>query len=314
MPVNTTHPDKVVVKHGDSTTEIYYYGATLTSWKPNGLERIFVSKQAILNGTKAIRGGMCVLAMVYLFFSLILAPFLRRSFPNTASLVIRGMSAPLSSYYINIEPSVFQCHPRRWDWVGITTDNASETTVELALKPDNVPANLRELWPHDFRITYTVTLTSNTLRTGLAIKNPSNTSWDFTTLLHTYFKVQEIATVAVVGLNGYPYVDKVANGARAQETRERVTIAGEVDRVYEGVKNDAITLQGTAIGAGIVLHKSNFPDVVVWNPWVDKAKSMADFGDEEYHNMICVEVGSVAAMIKLGPGDTWEGSQTLVAV
>ncbi|KND04684.1 glucose-6-phosphate 1-epimerase [Spizellomyces punctatus DAOM BR117] len=284
MPVDTTHPDKVVVKHGDSTAEIYYYGATLTSWKPNGLERIFVSKQAILNGTKAIRGGI---PLVFPHFGTI----------PTSKLPQHGFA-----------------RNSRWDWVGITTDNASETTVELALKPDNVPANLRELWPHDFRLTYTVTLTSNTLRTGLAIKNPSSTSWDFTTLLHTYFKVQEIATAAVVGLNGYPYVDKVANGAQAQETRERVTIAGEVDRVYEGVKNDAITLQGTAIGAGIVLHKSNFPDVVVWNPWVDKAKSMADFGDEEYHNMICVEVGSVAAMIKLGPGDTWEGSQTLVAV
>jgi glucose-6-phosphate 1-epimerase len=30
------------------------------------------------------------------------------------------------------------------------------------------------------------------------------------------------------------------------------------------------------------VHKVNFPDAVVWNPWIDKSKSMADFGDEEY--------------------------------
>lgn len=30
------------------------------------------------------------------------------------------------------------------------------------------------------------------------------------------------------------------------------------------------------------LQKTNFPDAVVWNPWVDKSKGMADFGDEEY--------------------------------
>lgn len=35
-------------------------------------------------------------------------------------------------------------------------------------------------------------------------------------------------------------------------------------------------------GATVEVHKTNFPDAVVWNPWVDKAKSMADFGDEEY--------------------------------
>ena len=32
----------------------------------------------------------------------------------------------------------------------------------------------------------------------------------------------------------------------------------------------------------ITLKKRNFPDAVVWNPWIDKAKGMADFGDEEY--------------------------------
>lgn len=32
----------------------------------------------------------------------------------------------------------------------------------------------------------------------------------------------------------------------------------------------------------ISIHKTNFPDAVVWNPWVEKAKGMADFGDEEY--------------------------------
>lgn len=46
----------------------------------------------------------------------------------------------------------------------------------------------------------------------------------------------------------------------------------------------AVCLQITDSGSGAVVevHKSNFPDAVVWNPWVDKAKSMADFGDEEY--------------------------------
>ena len=35
-------------------------------------------------------------------------------------------------------------------------------------------------------------------------------------------------------------------------------------------------------GKAISIHKNNFPDAVVWNPWVEKAKGMADFGDEEY--------------------------------
>lgn len=32
----------------------------------------------------------------------------------------------------------------------------------------------------------------------------------------------------------------------------------------------------------VVVQKTGFPDAVVWNPWIDKAAGMADFGDEEY--------------------------------
>ena len=35
-------------------------------------------------------------------------------------------------------------------------------------------------------------------------------------------------------------------------------------------------------GKAVSIHKTNFPDAVVWNPWIAKAKGMADFGDEEY--------------------------------
>lgn len=37
-------------------------------------------------------------------------------------------------------------------------------------------------------------------------------------------------------------------------------------------------------------------DVVVWNPWVDKAKRMADFGDEEYPGMVSVGSAIQAAI------------------
>lgn len=35
-------------------------------------------------------------------------------------------------------------------------------------------------------------------------------------------------------------------------------------------------------GKAVSIHKTNFPDAVVWNPWIAKAKGMADFEDEEY--------------------------------
>ena len=54
-------------------------------------------------------------------------------------------------------------------------------------------------------------------------------------------------------------------------------------------------------------------DVVVWNPWQEKAEAMSDFDDSGYNNMVCVEPGYVAERMKLSPGDEWTGSQWMSA-
>ena len=37
---------------------VYYYGATITSWSVDSKEKLFLSQKAVLDGTKAIRGGI----------------------------------------------------------------------------------------------------------------------------------------------------------------------------------------------------------------------------------------------------------------
>ena len=44
---------------------------------------------------------------------------------------------------------------------------------------------------------------------------------------------------------------------------------------------------------------------MVWNPWIEKSKRMADFGDEEYHGMVCVETANAGSdVFILNPGET----------
>ena len=52
---------KIELKHGtaNSSVTVIPFGATITSWKIDGQEHIFVSKNAIMDGSKAIRGGKC---------------------------------------------------------------------------------------------------------------------------------------------------------------------------------------------------------------------------------------------------------------
>lgn len=81
--------------------------------------------------------------------------------------------------------------------------------------------------------------------------------------------------------------------------------------MYAAPSDQPITISEKGAG-GFEVTRDMLPDVVVWNPWIEKSKGMADFGPEEgYKNMVCVEAGSVNAWNTLEAGDAWEGGQRM---
>jgi glucose-6-phosphate 1-epimerase len=44
----------------------------------------------------------------------------------------------------------------------------------------------------------------------------------------------------------------------------------------------------------ITVEKQGSASTVVWNPWIEKARAMSDFGDEEWRNMVCIETANAA--------------------
>ena len=50
--------EHLVVKNENSSVTIYFHGATITSWIVNSCEKLFLSSKAVVDGSKAIRGGM----------------------------------------------------------------------------------------------------------------------------------------------------------------------------------------------------------------------------------------------------------------
>ncbi|RYR62714.1 hypothetical protein Ahy_A04g020443 isoform D [Arachis hypogaea] len=62
------------------------------------------------------------------------------------------------------------------------------------------------------------------------------------------------------------------------------------------------------------LDSDGIPKDLVWNPWDKKAKAMADFGDDEYKHMLCVEAAAVEKAVTLKPGEEWKGRLELSAV
>lgn len=89
-----------------------------------------------------------------------------------------------------------------------------------------------------------------------------------------------------------------------------MTIGEWTDRIYQNTAQEHI-ITNVVSGRKMRIQKYNFPDTVIWNPWMDQAKEMSDFGDDEYPNMVCVEAGHVSSPVILLPGTAFEASQIL---
>ncbi|KDN10997.1 MULTISPECIES: D-hexose-6-phosphate mutarotase [unclassified Gilliamella] len=120
--------------------------------------------------------------------------------------------------------------------------------------------------------------------------------FDVTSALHTYFGVDNIDSVVVKGL-GEAYQERLADENKPA-TVGQLTFNQEVDRIYTNASNQITVTDGTRT---IQLTNTNVSDIVTWNPWINKAKSMGDFGDDEYKSMVCVEAGCITKPLKLLP-------------
>lgn len=180
------------------------------------------------------------------------------------------------------------------------------------------------MWPVDFELEYEVKLYSAQLETALHVRNTFTKEIDFHALLHNYLYVQDVRDNGVVisGLNGVDYFDKVSKTNKT-ENRYSFGLTSQTDSVYSNAPDKVLALlRGvnfdqtvTVEKAGSINGSSNTTatktDVVVWNPWSDRAKTMDDFGDEEYLNMVAIEPGRVSEKQVLPAGETYTLHQTI---
>ncbi|MEE9529563.1 MAG: D-hexose-6-phosphate mutarotase [Syntrophobacteria bacterium] len=159
-----------------------------------------------------------------------------------------------------------------------------------------------KLWPHRFRLEIDITV-SDVLRTKLISTNVDNKPFRFGGALHSYFNISSISNIMIKGLEGCPYLDKVDQGRRKVQDGS-VSVKSETDRIYLDTKADCI-IEDSGMHRSIGISKNGSRTTVVWNPWIDKAREMKDFGDGEYKSMVCVETANAGTdVISLAPGDT----------
>ena len=158
------------------------------------------------------------------------------------------------------------------------------------------------LWPHGFRLEIDCTV-SDVLRVKLITTNTDDKHFVCGGALHSYFNISSISDIMIKGLENCPYIDKLEQGRRKMQDGS-VTFKSETDRIYLDTKDDCIIEDG-GMHRRINISKSGSRTTVVWNPWIDKARKMQDFGDGEYKRMVCVETANANTdVISLAPGNT----------
>ena len=143
------------------------------------------------------------------------------------------------------------------------------------------------------------------LKMNLKTTNNGEKDFALTQAMHTYFNVNDCTKLRVEGLKNTSYINKVAGGIEEKQLDD-VRIDREVDRIFMDTTADC-TLVDEVSNREIVISKKGSKSTVVWNPWVKKSIAMPDFGDEEYHTMICVETvnaGKDVIVLKKGESHT----------
>lgn len=171
------------------------FGAHMLSWKTaDGKERLFVSSQTPLDGSKAIRGGVPV---IFPQFN-VRGPGLRHGFARVSTWRLTGQG---------------------------------DSFVEFSLAPSDLSAEHAQAWPHDFTLTLRFTLRAGALDIRYSAHNPGQQAYDFGVALHTYYDVGHLDATSISGLQHQQFLDH-HNQTLVQDT-PALHFTEKHDRMYQ---------------------------------------------------------------------------------
>ncbi len=269
--------DKIVLHHpAGSSAEIYLHGAHVASWcNTQGEELLFLSRKSGWAPGVPIRGGI---------------PVCWPQFGGPGALPHHG--------FARINP-----------WELVATEVFPQGDVAVTLRVTESAATLA-LWVHRFEFRLRIRLSATSLSLALQVSNTDESPFAFQIALHTYFGIKDIHQVAVRGLQGACMMDMLGRKLPEPDTLAAIRVDGEINRIYLDAP-DLTSIRDEVAGRSFIIAKDNMKDMVVWNPWRENAVAMADFGDDEYARMICVETGNITPLIQLRGGQVWQGETVL---
>lgn len=194
----------------------------------------------------------------------------------------------------------------RWQAAAITAQSDGEHGLTLICRDTDAT---RGIWPCVFSAGMDVQSSTQRLHMALTVTNTGDSPFEFTVALHTYLRVGDVRNIRLKGLQGVSYQDATNGNVLAVQADPDLTVTQELDRVYLSPPKQ-LTLHEPG-AAALTIEQRGFIDNVVWNPGPVNAATLRDFPDDGWLHMLCVEAACVDAPVRLDPGHSWSGSQTL---
>lgn len=264
-----SHPSALSTDAGSAT--VYDQGAHVATWTPSGHDPVlFISRKSSFDEGSPIRGGIPV---CFPWFG-----------PGRS-----GNQKPAHGF------------ARILPWGRVRADDGSAL---FRLSEDQVPQELRESFPHPFTASLEITAGAE-LELRLSVENTGPEPFEIEEALHTYLAVGSIRQVEIRGLEDAAYIDKTRDGERIPAAGQPLRLTGETDRVY--LSSGPVVVEDPLLGRRLRITTEGAANTVVWNPWKDKAAAMADFGDDEWPTMLCIEgANALDDAVSLAPGAVHE--------
>jgi glucose-6-phosphate 1-epimerase len=238
---------------------VYLQGAHVASFRtPEHGELLWMSEKAIYAPSKPLRGGV---PLCFPWFG---------AHPSNTGLPPHGFA-----------------RTRDWRFEG-SEMRGDNVVAELSLVSDE---QTLQVFGHEFMARLRVSV-GRELSMAFEVENTGASTFDYELALHTYLGVSDVQQIRIAGLAGARYDDKVSGARGVIEGAEALRISGETDRVYESTAR--VSIEDPARKLRLIVDKTSSSTTVLWNPWHEKAKRMADFGDDEWPSMLCVEAANTS--------------------
>ncbi|MEL6912664.1 MAG: D-hexose-6-phosphate mutarotase [Cyanobacteria bacterium J06598_4] len=264
----------IEVNNEHAEAKISVYAGQVLSFKPVGQTEdvMFLSSQAYYQAGKAIKGG-----------TPICWPWFGPD-PEEKGRANHGF-----------------VRNRLWEVQEVVSTQDGATKVTLGLSDTE---ETKGIWDYSFKFAIAITV-GKVLTVALITQNTDSKPFEITQAMHTYFRIGDIKQVSVLGLADKTYLDKVDSGKEKTQSGD-VTFTEECDRIYLDVPSQ-LTVDDRALNRKIVVTATNSKTAIVWNPGAEISANMADLGDLDYENFVCVETANAAnEVIEVAAGEQYQ--------